>query len=595
MILRKNRIGYFIISFLIFSSCFINSIYCQKNDPAGLNLIQKKISLRQDSTREMKKRNLMASEPDTNFTWEKYANFLNKIADTSKYIVLPLNEFRRTFNSKKIVIGLRHDVDIDLNVAFQFSQIEFNLGFRSTYFILHTAPYYLANENNMAVHTDKIIPVLKRMQDERHFEIGWHNDLVTLQVIYNINPVIFLHNELNWLRKNGLTIVGTAAHGSNYCKTYHYMNFYFFEECTYPVALNRENNITVPKDGKYITLLKGKLGDFDLKYEAYFLNNNKAFSDATITDGIRWNIGMLDLTQLQAGDRAIILLHPIHWHKGSVHANFESFSLPGQKSSSIDTINSVISVEMPYGTNTSSLVASFSLSPGACTKVDGKLQENRRTSNSFIKPLIYRVYAENRNIQREWTVYMHFIKASANFDSFALPGMIGESSIDTTHNTVDVEVKEGVKKDSIKPSFVLSVGSHAWIGKQEQIRDGNYVNFSNPVVYDVVSKDSQVIKKWKVSLLDGVLSSKKERSEHTDLTIYPNPSEGDVYLHFVGIRSSPMALDIFNTMGEKVFTKSIRKTGDFTYETNLKKLHCGVYIVRYSETEKPGIIVIKKH
>jgi len=56
-----------------------------------------------------------------------------------------------------------------------------------------------------------------------------------------------------------------------------------------------------------------------------------------------------------------------------------------------------------------------------------------------------------------------------------------------------------------------------------------------------------------------------------------------------------MALDIFNTMGEKVFTKSIRKTGDFTYETDLKKLHCGVYIVRYSETEKPGIIVIKKH
>jgi hypothetical protein len=433
------------------------------------------------------------------------------------------------------------------------------------------------------------------MQDERHFEIGWHNDLVTLQVIYNINPVIFLHNELNWLRTNGLTIVGTAAHGSNYCKTYHYMNFYFFEECTYPVVPNRENNITVPKDGKYITLLKGKLGDFDLNYEAYFLNNNKAFSDATITSGIRWNIGMLDLTQLQAGDRAIILLHPIHWHKGSVHANFESFSLPGQKSSSIDTINSVISVEMPYGTNTSSLVTSFSLSPGAYAKVDGKLQENRRTPNSFIKPLIYRVYAENRDIQREWTVYIHFIKASANFDSFALPGMIGESSIDTTHNTVDVEVKEDVKKDSIRPSFVLSAGSHAWIGKQEQISDVNYVDFSNPVVYDVVSKDSQVTKKWKVSLLDGVLSSKKERSEHTDLTIYPNPSEGDVYLHFVGIRSSPMALDIFNTMGEKVFTQSIRKTGDFTYETNLKKLHGGVYIVRYSETEKPGIIVIKKH
>ena len=175
------------------------------------------------------------------------------------------------------------------------------------------------------------------------------------------------------------------------------------------------------KDGKYITILKGKLGDFDLKYEAYFLNNNKAFSDAVITDGIRWNIGMLDLNQLKAGDRAIILLHPIHWHKGSVHANFESFSLPGQKSSSIDTINSVISVEIPYGTNTSSLIASFSVSPGAYAKVDGKLQENRRTPNSFIKPLIYRVYAENRDVQREWTVYVHFIRSLRNEVSIHFP------------------------------------------------------------------------------------------------------------------------------------------------------------------------------
>jgi hypothetical protein len=37
------------------------------------------------------------------------------------------------------------------------------------------------------------------------------------------------------------------------------------------------------------------------------------------------------------------------------------------------------------------------------------------------------------------------------------------------------------------------------------------------------------------------------------------------------------------------------KTGDFTCETDLKKLHGGVYIIRYSEAEKPGIIVIKKH
>lgn len=407
MISRKNKIVPLLLSFFIVFLLFINLLFGQRKNSVEGNFFPRFFSPPQDIAHETKKRNVFTAEPDTNFTWEKYAAFLNKISDTSKYVVLPLNEFRQTINSKKIVIGLRHDIDVDLNVAYQFSEIESKLGFRSTYFVLHTAPYYLASPNNMAVHTEKIIPILKTMQDGRHFEIGWHNDLVTLQVVYNINPVTFLHSELKWLRSNGINIVGTASHGSNYCKLYNYLNFYFFEECTNPVVRNFVNNITVPVGDKKIDIMKGKLSDFGLQYEAYFLNNNKYFSDASITNGVRWNIGMFDLSQLQAGDRVIILLHPIHWHKGSQYAKIESFSLPGQKSCSIDTVNSKISVEMPYGTNRESLTASYLLSPGAYAKVSDKMQVSNSTSNNFINPVIYKVYAENRAIQREWTIDVH--------------------------------------------------------------------------------------------------------------------------------------------------------------------------------------------
>jgi hypothetical protein len=407
MISRKNKIVPLLLSFFIVFLLFINLLFGQRKNSVEGNFFPRFFSPPQDIAHETKKRNVFTAEPDTNFTWEKYAVFLNKISDTSKYVVLPLNEFRQTINSKKIVIGLRHDIDVDLNVAYQFSEIESKLGFRSTYFVLHTAPYYLASPNNMAVHTEKIIPILKTMQDVRHFEIGWHNDLVTLQVVYNINPVTFLHSELKWLRSNGINIVGTASHGSNYCKLYNYLNFYFFEECTNPVVRNFVNNITVPVGDKKIDIMKGKLSDFGLQYEAYFLNNNKYFSDASITNGVRWNIGMFDLSQLQAGDRVIILLHPIHWHKGSQYAKIESFSLPGQKSCSIDTVNSKISVEMPYGTNRESLTASYLLSPGAYAKVSDKMQVSNSTSNNFINPVIYKVYAENRAIQREWTIDVH--------------------------------------------------------------------------------------------------------------------------------------------------------------------------------------------
>jgi len=596
MSFRKKWFLTFVPMLLVISFCLAKSLYSQKTNRDGLNLIPKKFTQKQDSLKEVNKKNVIVAEPDTNFTWEKYAAFLNKVSDTSKYIVLPLNEFRQTFNSKKVVIGLRHDVDIDLNVAYKFSLMEASLGFRSTYFILHSAPYYLANPNNMAVHTSDIIPILKSMQNDYHFEIGWHNDLVTLQVIYNINPVSFFHGELNWLRSNGLNIIGTAAHGSNYCKTLHYMNFYFFEECTYPVVPNRENNITVPKDGKLITLIKGKLSDFDLKYEAYFLNNNKAFSDAVITNGIRWNIGMLDLNQLQAGDRAIILLHPIHWHKASVHTNIEAFSIPGQKSCVIDTVNSKVTVLMPYGTKLNSLIASYSLSPGAYAKVSGKMQYSRSSVNNFANLLIYRVYAENRSIKRDWTIEVRVSKnAPADFVSFSFPGQVGQSDIDTSENTINARIGNSQQKDSLIPTFVLSLNSHAYVGNDEQISGLNYRDFSNPVLYDIVSEDNQNIKKWKVSVLDEKSSINNEKPAQAGLLIYPNPSEGKIHLHFVGINTSPTDINIYNSMGEEVFTDKTKKTGEFIIEEDLKKLHNGVYFLKYSEVEKSEIIVIKKH
>ncbi len=349
------------------------------------------------------------------------------VSDTSKYIVLPLNEFRDTINTGKIVIGLRHDVDNDLNLAYRFSETESNLGFRSTYFILHTAPYYLANSSNMAVHSDRILPVLRSMQDEKHFEIGWHNDLVTLQAVYKMNSVSFLSNELSWLRSNGLKIYGTSSHGSSYCYVYLYLNFYFFEECTWPIVGQFVNNLTLPAGDSVVPMMKGKLSDFDLKYEAYFLNNNKYYSDASIVNGLRWNTGMLDMDQLIPGDRVIILLHPVHWHKASVFADILSFRINGQKFSEINPAGNEIRVEMPYGSSRDSLVAVFSLSPGAYAKVSGKQQVSGSTVNNFTDTLSYIVFAENRDIKKIWTVNVIVARNSA------ISGLLNRLSIYLTY------------------------------------------------------------------------------------------------------------------------------------------------------------------
>jgi hypothetical protein len=498
MILAKHR--YLLLIFVY--TIFLGEVSGQKGHMPLSEVISKNATSRQDTAIEARKRNALTIEqPDTNFTWEKYAAFLTKISDTNKYIVLPLNEFRKTFNSRKIVIGLRHDVDNDLNIAYEFSETELKLGFRSTYFILHTAPYYLANQSSMALHSQNIIPILKAMQNDRKFEIGWHNDLVTLQLIYKLNPVLFLHDELAWLRDNGINIFGTAAHGSNYCKVYHYMNFYFFHDCTYPVVPDRENNITVPVNGVNIPIMKGNLSDFDLEYEAYFLNNNKAFSDATITNGIRWDIGMLDLKQLQEGDRVIILIHPIHWHKASVNARIESFYISGQNSSSIDPVNSAISVEMPYGTNPVSLPATFILSPGAYAKVSGKLQVSGSSKNNFSNPLTYEVFAENRDIHASWKVNVRVAKNSAcTFNSFLIPGLTRSVNIDNIQKTIFVKVNEGTDLTHLPVQFELSPGATAWIDSDQQFSNGNFHNFSKSIKYRILAEDGISSSYWIVTV-----------------------------------------------------------------------------------------------
>jgi hypothetical protein len=345
------------------------------------------------------------SKSDSGFTYRKYVDFLNEISDTSKYIVLPINEFIKTINPKKIIIGLRHDIDLDLDIAFNLSKVENNVGFRSTYFVLHTANYYLANPGNKAVHNELIIPSLKKMQNVFHHEIGWHNDLITLQLVYKIDPVIFLHQELSWLRDNGLFITGTASHGSNFCYTYKYVNWYFWKEFPNPNVAAFKNYESAIVGGETIIFKKAFLKDFDLDYEAYFINFNKYYSDASTVNGQRWNFGMLDLKTLHPGDRVQILMHPIYYSPtGSDQAHLFSFNLTGQVKSTINHADATIVAEMPADKKTDSLIINFTLSEKANAYIGRRRLVSGVSVIDCSEPVNLKIVAENGLASVDWTI-----------------------------------------------------------------------------------------------------------------------------------------------------------------------------------------------
>lgn len=147
------------------------------------------------------------------------------------------------------------------------------------------------------------------MQDEFGHEIGFHNDLVTLQLIYDIPPIEFLRSELAYLRGNNINIVGTTYHGSQYCYKYHYYNAYFWKE--YPDAGWNYEYLT--RGQTTIKIEKDSLQNHDFEYEGGLLHEDYYFSDSNFIDGKRWNMSMLNLDTIKPGKKIIILLHPANW------------------------------------------------------------------------------------------------------------------------------------------------------------------------------------------------------------------------------------------------------------------------------------------
>jgi len=247
------------------------------------------------------------------FSYAEYSHFLMKISDQSKYKNVTLNDFLQT-KTMLPVISLRHDIDGKINNALKIAEIEYKHNIIATYFILHTAEYYGTTEKNYVKHNEEIIPLLKKLQDEYNHEIGWHNDLVTLDFIYGINPRKYLQTQLGWLRENGIRISGTAGHGSSFCHKYKYLNQYFFSGFQEPKGKFVNNKFITGKTGKHL-IKKASLNDFKLKYDAYHLDNNLYYSDSFFpSEKRRWHPGYLNLENLKSGDKAIILTHPQHWH-----------------------------------------------------------------------------------------------------------------------------------------------------------------------------------------------------------------------------------------------------------------------------------------
>ena len=158
---------------------------------------------------------------------------------------------------------IRHDVDGDLVAAVQQAKIEESLGYKTSYFILHTAPYYGEFQaDGRFFRNDESLLAYQDLQSYDH-EIALHTDGMLVYQEYGVDGAQCVREEIEWLRSNDIDLVGTTAHNS--WPSYGVENFTIF------AGKDRgkgEGMRAVTHNGKWAPL--GMLNEIDMKltYEA---------------------------------------------------------------------------------------------------------------------------------------------------------------------------------------------------------------------------------------------------------------------------------------------------------------------------------------
>ncbi|MCB2196498.1 MAG: T9SS type A sorting domain-containing protein [Bacteroidetes bacterium] len=177
-----------------------------------------------------------------------------------------------------------------------------------------------------------------------------------------------------------------------------------------------------------------------------------------------------------------------------------SFSFAEQTGiANISTVDHSVEIEVEFGTDLTSLIATFTLSDGATARIDAVHQVSGTTTNDFSSMVTYTVYAENGDTQ-DWTVTVTEALNSANdILTFSFSEQNDAAVINSTNHTVQVELVPGSSLSSLIATFTLSENATAKIGAVNQVSGTTSNDFSNDVTYTIVAEDGSE-QDWIVSV-----------------------------------------------------------------------------------------------
>ncbi|MDH4161175.1 MAG: DUF1566 domain-containing protein [Nitrospirota bacterium] len=164
-----------------------------------------------------------------------------------------------------------------------------------------------------------------------------------------------------------------------------------------------------------------------------------------------------------------------------------AFSLDGV-AGTINETAKTISVTMPYGTNVTALVATFT-STGASVKVGSAVQTSGTTANDFTNPVSYTVTAADGTIAAYTVTVTVALSSAKAITAFSLDGVAG--TINETAKTISVAMPYGTNVTAVTAlvATFATTGESVTVGSAVQTSGTTANDFTSPVSYTVTAAD----------------------------------------------------------------------------------------------------------
>ena len=181
----------------------------------------------------------------------------------------------------------------------------------------------------------------------------------------------------------------------------------------------------------------------------------------------------------------------------------------------INETGKTITVTVPFGTNVTALVATFTATgPGA--KVGTNVQTSTSTANNFTTPVAYIVTAADGSTATYNVNVIIAPNPAKKITAFSFIGFTGfAGTVDETAKTIAVTVPFGTNVTALVATFTTT-GAGVKVGSAVQTSGAIANNFSAPVLYSVTAEDNTTA------------------TYTATVTIAPNPAKAITAFSFVG-------------------------------------------------------------